>query len=224
MADASWLSGACLITCSETHITIDETAIFGTALGVVCFISIVFLYMYIFWAVLRMPAAEGQTKALSIHLTKPYENLQTSILCYKAVWMQCAVLQEEMASSTFSLSFCRTNAVQQFFFDVPSLLKITCSEDHVAIDAAWIVLGIVCFILIIVSYVRIFRAMLRMLAVEGRGKAFSICLPYFGVIILFVMTYSLPDLLVSVFNTVVTPFLNPLIYSLRNRDVKFAMV
>ncbi|XP_001515283.2 olfactory receptor 14A16-like [Ornithorhynchus anatinus] len=155
-----------------------------------------------------------------------------------ASWLGGGLFGGLFSAWTFSLSFCGSNAVQRFFRDVPSLLKITCSEEHVAIDvsvAAGVALGVVCFILIVVSYARIFGAVLRMPAAEGRAGAFSTCLPHLVVVTLFVVTCfcaylkppsdspSTPDLLVSVFYTVVPPALNPLIYSLRNRDVKAAL-
>ncbi|XP_038597506.1 olfactory receptor 14K1-like, partial [Tachyglossus aculeatus] len=153
-------------------------------------------------------------------------------------WLGGVLLGILFSASTFSLSFCGSNIIQQFFCDVPSLLKITCYEEHVAVDMSvttGITLGIVCFILIIISYVHIFRAVLRMSAAESRAKAFSTCLPHLAVITVFffagVSVHIKPpsdsslimSLLVSVFYAVVPPSLNPVIYSLRNRDMKAAM-
>ncbi|XP_038597647.1 olfactory receptor 14A2-like [Tachyglossus aculeatus] len=149
-------------------------------------------------------------------------------------WFRGALFGVLYTASTFSLSFCGSNIVEQFFCDVPSLLKISCSEDHVAINVSitgGVALGVVCFVLIVISYVCIFRAVLRMPAAEGRAKAFSTCLPHLGVVTIFLSTAfisylkpvsdssSVLDLLVSVLYTVVPPTLNPLIYSLMNRDV-----
>ncbi|XP_016082816.2 olfactory receptor 14A16-like [Ornithorhynchus anatinus] len=164
---------------------------------------------------------------------------KTACMIMTAVsWLSGCLFGVLFSASTFSLTFCGFNAVQQFFCDVPPLLKISCSEDHVAIDvsvATAIVLDAICFFYIVFSYVRIFSAVLRMPSSEGRAKAFSTCLPHLAVITLFVSTgvfaYLKPpsyspsslDLLVSVFYTVVPPTLNPIIYSLRNRDLKAAM-
>ncbi|XP_038603620.1 olfactory receptor 14A16-like [Tachyglossus aculeatus] len=153
-------------------------------------------------------------------------------------WLSGGLIGALFSALTFSLSFCGSKIVQQFFCDVPSLLMITCSEDHVAVNVSitsGVAFAVVCFILIIVSYVRIFRAVLSMPATESRAKAFSTCLPHLAVFNVFfstaIFSYLKPmsdspstlDLLVSVFYTVVPPTLNPLIYSLRNRDMKAAL-
>ncbi|XP_038598301.1 olfactory receptor 14K1-like, partial [Tachyglossus aculeatus] len=146
-----------------------------------------------------------------------------------ASWLSGGLLGVLFSASTFSLTFCGSNAVQQFFCDVPPLLKISCSEVHIVIDvsvAAALVLDAVCFTYVTLSYVLIFSAVLRMPSSEGRTKAFSTCLPHLTVIIIFLFTgafaYLKPpsdspsalDPLVSVFYTVMPPTMNPLIYSL----------
>ncbi|NXP94718.1 O14A2 protein, partial [Passerina amoena] len=93
-------------------------------------------------------------------------------------------------------------------------------------------LKLVCFVFIVFSYVQIFRAVLRIPSEQGRNKAFSTCLPHLAVLSLFVSTavfaYLKPpsmsspslDLALSVLYSVVTPAVNPLIYSLRNQELK----
>ncbi|XP_038599352.1 olfactory receptor 14K1-like, partial [Tachyglossus aculeatus] len=170
-----------------------------------------------------------------------YETIMTNTACGKMVaasWLTGVMFGVLYSASTFSLGFCGSNIVQQFFCDVPTLLKISCSEDHVAIDVSvtgGVALGLGCFIFIIISYVRIFQAVLRMPATESRAKAFSTCLPHLAVVTIFLATAAIaylkpvpdspstPDLLVSVFYTIVTPTLNPIIYTLRNRDMKYAL-
>ncbi|KGL74947.1 Olfactory receptor 14A16, partial [Tinamus guttatus] len=90
----------------------------------------------------------------------------------------------------------------------------------------------VCFIFIVVSYVQIFRVVLRIPSEQGRHKAFSMCLPHLAVVSLFVSTaflaYLKPpstsspnlDLVLAVLYTVLPPVVNPLIYSMRNKDIK----
>ncbi|NXB25325.1 O14J1 protein, partial [Rhagologus leucostigma] len=90
----------------------------------------------------------------------------------------------------------------------------------------------VCFVFIVFCYVQIFRAVLRILSEQGRHKAFSTCLPHLAVLSLFVSTaafaYLKPpstsspslDLALSVLDSVVPPALNPLIYSLRNQELR----
>ncbi|XP_038599379.1 olfactory receptor 14A16-like [Tachyglossus aculeatus] len=167
-----------------------------------------------------------------------HEVIMSNTACGKmaaASWLSGVLFGVLYTASTFSLRFYGSDIVQQFFCDVPSLLKISCSKDHVAINVSFtggVALSVVCFVSI---FVRIFQAVLRMPATEGRAKAFSTCLPHLGVLTVFfstaVISYLKPvsdspstlDLLVSVFYTVVPPTLNPLIYSLRNRDLKAAL-
>ncbi|XP_038598931.1 olfactory receptor 14A16-like [Tachyglossus aculeatus] len=177
----------------------------------------------------------------AICLPLRYELVMDRWACVQMVtasWLSGSLFGVLFSVSTFSLPFCGSNTVQQFFCDVSSLLKISCSEDHVAIDvivAVAVGLVVVGFTSIIISYVRIFSAALRTPSSEGRNKAFSTCLPHLTVVTVFhftgVFAYIKPpsdsssalDLLVSVFYAVVPPTLNPLIYSLRNRDMKAAL-
>nr|XP_031363670.1 olfactory receptor 14J1-like [Lonchura striata domestica] len=140
--------------------------------------------------------------------------------------------------NTFSLPLCHGNALGQFFCEIPQILKISCSKSYLrelgllAFSASFL-LG--CFVFIVFSYVQIFRAVLRIPSEQGRHKAFSTCLPHLAVVSLFVSTgtaaYLKPptisspslDLALSVLYSVVPPALNPLIYSLRNQELKAAV-
>ncbi|XP_027562855.1 olfactory receptor 14J1-like [Neopelma chrysocephalum] len=142
-------------------------------------------------------------------------------------------------ANTFSLPLCHGNALGQFFCETPHILKLSCShsgylrEIGLTVVSACLVFG--CFIFIVFSYVQIFRAVLRIPSQQGRHKAFSTCLPHLAVVSLFVstglFTYLKPpsisspsfDLLVSILYSVVPPALNPLIYSLRNQELKDAL-
>ncbi|XP_052536651.1 olfactory receptor 14C36-like [Tympanuchus pallidicinctus] len=141
--------------------------------------------------------------------------------------------------STFSQPLCRGNAVDQFCCEIPHILQLSCSESDYLRETVFIEVIVVailgCFIFIVVSYVQIFRAVLRMPSEQGRHKAFSTCLPHLTVVFLFVSTdflaymkppsFSSPslDLLVSFLYSVVPPSLNPLIYSMRNQELKDAV-
>ncbi|XP_006877149.1 PREDICTED: olfactory receptor 14A16-like [Chrysochloris asiatica] len=169
-----------------------------------------------------------------------YQVIMRKGACEKMVvasWLSGAVSGFLNTSVTFSLPFCRSNFVHQFFCEIPSLLKLSCSEKYLAEIGAIIVttsLGFVCFISIIVSYVHIFSTVLRISSMESRSKAFSTCIPHLIVVTVFLTTGSIAylkpasdspsvwDLLVSVFYTVVPPTLNPIIYSLKNKDMKVA--
>ncbi|XP_068521785.1 olfactory receptor 14C36-like [Anas acuta] len=136
---------------------------------------------------------------------------------------------------TFSLPLCQGNAVDQFFCEIPHILKLSCSDAY--LREVWaLVLNVSlvfgCFVFIVLSYVEIFRAVLRMPSEQGRHKAFSTCLPHLAVVSLFVSTavfanlkppsISSPslDLVVTLLYSVVPPVVNPLIYSMRNQELK----
>ncbi|RMC04108.1 hypothetical protein DUI87_19445 [Hirundo rustica rustica] len=140
-----------------------------------------------------------------------------------------------LTANTFSLPLCQGNALGQFFCEVPQILKLSCSKSYLRelgllFISASLVFG--CFVFIVFSYVQIFSTVLRLPSEQGRHKAFSTCLPHLAVVSLFVSTgtvaYLKPpsisspslDLALSVLYSVVPPALNPLIYSLRNQELK----
>ncbi|NWZ29787.1 O14AG protein, partial [Asarcornis scutulata] len=94
-------------------------------------------------------------------------------------------------ANTFSLPLCRGNAVDQFFCEIPQILKLSCSDAYlreVGALAFNVSLAFGCFVFIVVSYVQIFRAVLRMPSEQGRHKAFSTSLPHLAVVSLMVST------------------------------------
>ncbi|XP_048343226.1 olfactory receptor 2T11-like [Sphaerodactylus townsendi] len=136
--------------------------------------------------------------------------------------------------SVFHLPFCKSNVINQFFCTVPSVLKLSCSEAS-AYENGLFVTGVVMLLgpisIILASYISILLTVLGMQSVEGRHKAFGTCISHLIVVSVFYgaasfkymrpRSYRTPqqDKIVSVFCDIVTPTLNPLIYSLRNRDV-----
>ncbi|KFP20346.1 Olfactory receptor 14J1, partial [Egretta garzetta] len=138
-------------------------------------------------------------------------------------------------ANTFSVPLCKGNVVDQFFCEIPQILKLLCSQSYhrefgLVIFSAFIFWW--CFVFIVLSYVQIFRAVLRIPSQQGRHKAFSMCLPHLAVVFLFIstgmFTYLKPpsisslclDFVVAVLYSVVPPAVNPLIYSLRNQELK----
>uniref|UniRef100_A0A8B9SS46 Olfactory receptor 14C36-like n=1 Tax=Anas platyrhynchos TaxID=8839 RepID=A0A8B9SS46_ANAPL len=138
-------------------------------------------------------------------------------------------------ANTFSLPLCHGNVLDQFFCEIPQILKLSCSDSYLI--EVWailfsILLAFGCFVFIVLSYVQIFMAVLRMPSEQGRHKAFSTCLPHLVVTSLMISTaifaYLKPpsisspslDLVVTLLYTVVPPVVNPLIYSLRNRELR----
>ncbi|XP_048785849.1 olfactory receptor 14C36-like isoform X2 [Lagopus muta] len=141
-------------------------------------------------------------------------------------------------ANTFSLPLCQGNTVKQFFCEIPHILKLSCSKSYLREFTLIVVSALVlfgCFAFILFSYVQIFRAVLRMPSEQGRHKAFSTCLPHLAVVSLFLSTvvfaYLKPfsisspflDLAVAILYSVVPPTLNPIIYSMRNKEIKHAL-
>ncbi|XP_015362815.1 olfactory receptor 14C36-like [Marmota marmota marmota] len=138
---------------------------------------------------------------------------------------------------TFQLSFCQSNIIHQFFCDVPSLLRLSCSDttsNKVLIVVSAVVICVGCFLFIVMSYFHIFSAVLKF-PIRAPGRAFSTCTPHILVVSVFLSSGTgmylrssatsdtLEDMVLSAFYTMVPPFLNPLLYSLRNKQVKDAV-
>ncbi|XP_067394302.1 olfactory receptor 14A16-like [Emydura macquarii macquarii] len=93
--------------------------------------------------------------------------------------------------NTFAVSFCRGNKVDQFFCEIPQLLKLTCSDSYLSetgVILFSVSLALCCFVFIIVSYIQIISTMLRIPSEQGQHKAFSTCLPHLTVLSLLVCT------------------------------------
>ncbi|KAF1493472.1 Olfactory receptor 14C36, partial [Eudyptula minor novaehollandiae] len=94
-------------------------------------------------------------------------------------------------ANTFSLPLCRGNALDQFFCEIPQILKLSCSDSYLREVGLLVVSACLfwgCFVFIVLSYVQIFRAVLRIPSEQGRHKAFSTCLPHLAVVSLFIST------------------------------------
>lgn len=140
-------------------------------------------------------------------------------------------------SLTFSLSYCGSNIINHFFCEIPPLLALSCSDTYISEILLFSLCGFIEFstiLIIFISYAFILIAIIRIRSAEGRLKAFSTCGSHLTGVTLFYGTvmfmylrptssYSLDqDKWASVFYTIIIPMLNPLIYSLRNKDVKAA--
>lgn len=138
--------------------------------------------------------------------------------------------------NSFRLS-CRSNVVEHFFCDVPPLLAVSCSDNYISEMVIFFVVGFNDFfsiLVILISYLFIFITILKMRSSEGHQKAFSSCASHLTAVSIFygtgIFMYLWPssshfmgtDKMTSVFYAIVIPMLNPLVYSLRNKEVKSA--
>nr|XP_034991192.1 olfactory receptor 1020-like [Zootoca vivipara] len=138
----------------------------------------------------------------------------------------------------FSLDFCNSNQIQHFFCDIPPLLHLSCSDTRLSKLVTFAVSGCgitMSFFLTLLSYIFIIFTVLKIRTSQGRIKAFSTCASHLTVVSIFygtiIFTYLTPssshstelEQLVSVLYAIITPLLNPLIYSFRNKDVQSAL-
>ncbi|XP_054419585.1 olfactory receptor 1440-like [Pteronotus mesoamericanus] len=141
----------------------------------------------------------------------------------------CALLQ---------LHFCGPNVINHFFCDLPQLLILSCSDTffpQVLVSVLTVIFGLISVLVIVISYGYIVATILKITSAEGRSKAFNTCASHLSAVTLFfgsgIFVYMYPsssdsqsqNKLASVLYTVVIPMLNPLIYSLRNKEIKDAL-
>ncbi|XP_054506439.2 olfactory receptor 14A16-like [Agelaius phoeniceus] len=201
------------------------------------------LFFYLFYLSAEFSLLTVMCYDRYVSICKPlhYGTLLGSRACAHmaaAAWASAFLNALMHTANTFSLPLCHGNALGQFFCEIPQILKLSCSKSHLkelGLIAVSVCLALGCFVFIVFSYVQIFRAVLRIPSEQGRHKAFSTCLPHLAVVSLFLITGSISHLkppsisspslnvALSVLYSVVPPALNPLIYSLRNQELKAAV-
>ncbi|XP_005243500.1 olfactory receptor 4S2-like [Falco biarmicus] len=175
-----------------------------------------------------------------IAICKPlhYTNIVNKHACgwlVAASWVGALVHSVVQTLLVIQLPFCGPNEIDHYFCDVHPLMKLTCTDTYiiaVSVAANSGVISVSCFVVLVVSYAVILVS-LRTRSSEGRLKALYTCTSHITVVVLFlgpcIFIYMRPsttfsaDKIVSVFYTIITPMLNPLIYTLRNEEVKNAM-
>lgn len=163
-------------------------------------------------------------------------NVKLSTLLVAGAWVAGSMHGALQAILTFRLPYCGPNQVDYFFCDIPAVLRLACADTSVNELVTFVDIGVVvasCFSLILLSYIQIVQAILRIRTADGRRRAFSTC----GAHVTIVTVYYVPcafiylrpetgsplDGAAALFPTAITPFLNPLIYTLRNQEVKLAL-
>ncbi|NXP14651.1 OR4S2 protein, partial [Thinocorus orbignyianus] len=152
-----------------------------------------------------------------------------------ACWVGGFVHSMVRTLMAIQLPFCGPNEIDHYFCDIHPLLKLACTDTYIAsitVAANSGVISLSCFVVLVVSYAVILVS-LKTRSSEGRLKALYTCTSHITAVVLFfgpcIFIYMRPsttfsaDKMVSVFYTIVTPMLNPLIYTLRNGEVKSAM-
>uniref|UniRef100_A0A9L0IQD6 G-protein coupled receptors family 1 profile domain-containing protein n=2 Tax=Equus asinus TaxID=9793 RepID=A0A9L0IQD6_EQUAS len=213
---------------------IKSITFYGCAIQVCCFITFVVCELYL----LAIMAYDWYVAICSPLL---YVTLMPRKLCYRIIastYVYGFAVGLGQTVATFRLSFCGSNMVNHFYCDDVPLVALACSDTHIKELMLLIIAGFntLCSLLnVMISYVFILFAVLRIHSAEGRQKAFSTCASHLTSITIFYGTiifmyvlhnsrHSLnTDKFASEFYVVVIPMLNPLIYSLRNQEVKNAL-
>ncbi|XP_064360262.1 olfactory receptor 14A16-like [Dromaius novaehollandiae] len=201
----------------------------------------VFLVVFLFTVEYILLTVMAYDRFIAICKPLHYRTIMGNRACVQmasAAWGTGFLYALLHTANTFSIPLCQGNTVEQFFCEIPQILKLSCADAYLR-EAGLIVVSVFlifgCFVFIVLSYVWIFTAVLRIPSEQGRHKAFSMCLPHLAVVSLFVGTltfaYLKPpslsspslDLVVTVLYSMVPPTLNPLIYSMRNKELKDAL-
>uniref|UniRef100_A0A6J0SD41 Olfactory receptor 14A16-like n=1 Tax=Pogona vitticeps TaxID=103695 RepID=A0A6J0SD41_9SAUR len=200
------------------------------------------VFLYIFFAPLDFIVLTIMAHDRHIAICYPleYERIMHKGTCLEMVakgWIVSIFYAILHTGGTFANSFC-SNSIHQIFCEIPHLLRLSCSEIYL-VEVGFLALScgvtLACFIFIIVTYMKIFRTVLRIPSVHGQKKALSTCIPHLTVVSLYVLTgvfaHVLPPSDASsvlhaasaVMYSIIPPTLNPFIYSMRNKEIKAAL-
>ncbi|XP_054337078.1 olfactory receptor 2T4-like [Pongo pygmaeus] len=200
-----------------------------------------FLYLTLVGSEFFLLAAMAYDHYMAICHPLHYPVLMNHRVCLflaSGCWFLGSVDGFTFTAITMTLPFCRSQEIHHFFCEVPAILKLSCSDTslyEIFMYLCCVLMLLIPVVIITSSYLLILLTIHRMNSAEGRKKAFATCSSHLTVVILFygaaVYTYMLPssyhtpekDMMVSVFYTILTPVLNPLIYSRRNKDVMGAL-
>lgn len=164
---------------------------------------------------------------------------QVCLLMVGTSWLSGVLVASIQTSITLHFPYCASRTVDHFFCELPALLKLSCTDTsayELALSISGVLILLLPLSLIATSYSHVLGAILRMHITEAQHKAFTTCSSHITVVGLFygaaVFMYMVPstyhspqqDNVVSLFYSLITPMLNPLIYSLRNREVQVALV
>ena len=177
---------------------------------------------------------------LAISYTLRYASMMSGRTCALlaiTTWLSGSLHSALQTTLTFRLPFCGPNQIQHYICDAPPILKLACADTSTVEMVIFVNIGVVasgCFLLIVLSYVSIIHSILKIRTSEGRWRAFQTCASHCTVVLCFfgpgVFIYLRPgskevvDRIVAVFYTVMTPLLNPVVYTLRNKEVKKALL
>ncbi|KAM3924729.1 putative olfactory receptor 2B8 [Leptodactylus fuscus] len=205
-----------------------------------CFIQL-FIHLSLGGAECYLLLSMAYDRYVAICSPLRYTNIMNPVLCIKmaaASWVGGISNSIIQTFNTLQLPFCGPNVINHFFCEAPILLELACRDttfNKTIIFLCAIVVAVVPFFFILITYVNILSSIMKIRTTTGRRKAFSTCALHVIVVTLFYGTifiiYLRPgtvhvtnqDKMATLFYSVITPMLNPLIYTLRNKDVKVAL-
>ncbi|XP_063297534.1 olfactory receptor 6N1-like [Pelobates fuscus] len=237
-----FVSNLSFIDMSYTSVIIPKMlAKFSMGLDTISY-SLCFSQMYFFFS---FGAAEclllcvmAYDRYIAISSPLHYHGIMTRHLCIVlalVAWIGGFIFPLTTLILLFRVSFCGPNIIHHYYCDHPPLLELACTDTSLNVIVGSSISGafiLVTFLLIVISYVKIILVITKISSHEGRRKTFSTCASHFLVVNLFYLpiifmyirpraSYSLNvDSLVAMLYTVLTPMMNPMIYTLRNKEIK----
>ncbi|XP_055000025.1 olfactory receptor 14C36-like [Sorex araneus] len=231
---------ACYISVTVPNSCINSMLDSSTISLVGC-IAQVFLVVFFVYVELMFLTIMARDRYVAICQPLYYPVMMSPKICLQmtlASILSGLVYAAVHTGNTFRLPFCQSNVIHQFFCDIPSLLKLSCSDtfsNEMVVVVSGLVVGGGCFFFIIRSYIHIFSTVLKFPRGADRSKAFSTCVPHILVVSTFLtsafyvylrpssITATIQDMILSVFYSIIPPLFNPIIYSLRNEQIKCAI-
>ncbi|KAK4806554.1 hypothetical protein QYF61_021390 [Mycteria americana] len=201
----------------------------------------VYLFLFLMSAEFSLLTIMSNDRYVAICKPLHYGTLVGSRACVHmaaAAWGSGFLYALLHTANTFFIPLCQGNALEQFFCEIPQILKLSCSDAYlreVGLIVVSLLVALGCFVFIVLSYVQIFRAVLRIPSEQGQHKAFSMSLPHLAMVSLILSTamvaYLKPpfisslslNVVVAVLYSVVPPAVNLLIYSFRDKELKDAV-
>ncbi|XP_063284205.1 olfactory receptor 5AR1-like [Pelobates fuscus] len=213
----------------------------NTAISFPACIAQIFFFIYFASSEVLLLAAMSYDRYVAICHPLHYIEIMSWKVCGQfsfIVWVFGFFYSLVHTVCSLRLTFCESNIIHNFFCDLPHLFQISCNDPFINFLVTLTLggaLGLVAFSLTFFPYTRIFVAIIRIRTNDGKLKAFSTCTSHLSVVFIFyaslIFIYLVPttssfltiNKLVSVIYAVINPLLNPLIYSVRNKDIKSAL-
>ncbi|XP_068110961.1 olfactory receptor 5AR1-like [Hyperolius riggenbachi] len=171
-----------------------------------------------------------------------YNNIMNKLLCVSLIggaWCMSFMNSTVHTVITFQLPYCKSLVINHFFCEIPAFFQLSCQDtffNEIAMYISGGIIGVSSFCLTLISYVHIIIAVLKVHSSQGRRKVFStcgshltvVCLYYGTLMVVYLRPHSIPSAEInktmSIFYTTVSPMLNPIIYSMRNKEVKSTFI